>query len=113
MRFHGKAIPDVEFCYGPAERASRVLFLSYKRNTYKIFNYTQIKLWRIPEAGMPSNGINTPELTLTEEQRKIETLNFNPAVDNILASSSHDTLNLWDIIAAEKIYSFEVSIHKS
>ena len=58
---------------------------------------------------MPSSGINTPELTLTEDQRKIETLNFNPAVDNILASSSHDTLTLWDIIAAQQLYSFDVS----
>ena len=58
---------------------------------------------------MPSSGINTPELTLTEDQRKIETLNFNPAVDSILASSSHDTLTLWDIIAAQQLYSFDVS----
>ena len=58
---------------------------------------------------MPSNGLNTPELTLTEDQRKIETLNFNPAVDCVLASSSQDTLNLWDIIAAEQLYSFQVS----
>ena len=58
---------------------------------------------------MPSSGINTPELTLTEDSRKIETLNFNTAVDGILASSSHDTLNLWDIIAAQPLYSFDVS----
>ena len=57
---------------------------------------------------MPREGISNPELTLTEEQRKIETLNFNPAVDCILASSSHDTLNLWDLIAAEQIYAFDV-----
>ena len=57
---------------------------------------------------MPQGGISTPELTLTEEQRKIETLNFNPAVDCILASSSHDTLNLWDLISAEQIYAFDV-----
>ena len=59
---------------------------------------------------MPREGMSTPELTLTEEQRKIETLNFNPAVDCILASSSHDTLNLWDLIAAEQIYAFEVRL---
>ena len=58
---------------------------------------------------MPIGGINTPELTLTEDQRKIETLNFNPAVDCVLASSSQDTLNLWDIIAAEQLYLFQVS----
>ena len=58
---------------------------------------------------MPREGISNPELTLTEEQRKIETLNFNPAVDCVLASSSHDTLNLWDLIAAEQIYAFDVS----
>ena len=58
---------------------------------------------------MPSNGITTPELTLTEEQRRIETLNFNPAVDCVIASSSQDTLKIWDIIAAEQLYSFQVS----
>ena len=45
-----------------------------------------------------------------EDARKIETINFNPAVDCVLATSSQDALNLWDIIAAEQIYSFEVSI---
>ena len=59
---------------------------------------------------MPREGMSTPELTLTEEQRKIETLNFNPTVDCILASSSHDTLNLWDLIAAEQIYAFQVRL---
>ena len=59
---------------------------------------------------MPQNGINTPELTLMEDARKIETINFNPAVDCVLATSSQDALNLWDIIAAEQIYSFDVSI---
>ena len=58
---------------------------------------------------MPHHGINTPELTLTEEQRRIETLNFNPAVDCVLASSSNDTLNLWDLIIAKQLYTFDVS----
>ena len=66
-------------------------------------------MWKIPEVGMPRHGINTPELTLHEEQRRIETLNFNPAVDCVLASSSNDTLKLWDIIKAEQLYTFDVS----
>ena len=57
---------------------------------------------------MPPQGINTPELTLTEQERRIETLNFNPTADCILASSSNDTLTLWDLIMAEELYSFDV-----
>ncbi len=57
---------------------------------------------------MPPQGINTPELTLTEQERRIETLNFNPAADCILASSSNDTLTLWDLIMAEELYAFDV-----
>ena len=57
---------------------------------------------------MPEQGINTPELTLTEQQRRIETINFNPTADCILASSSDDTLTLWDLIVAEELYTFDV-----
>ena len=66
-----------------------------------------IKLWKIPEEGMPSKGINAPELTLTEEQRRIETLDFSPAADCVLASSSNDSLTLWDLIKEEQLYTFD------
>lgn len=58
---------------------------------------------------MPINGLCDPELVLPEQPRRIETVNFNPNVDAILATSSFNTISVWDIIEGKEIFNAQVS----
>ena len=66
-----------------------------------------MKLWRIPESGMPASGITQPELVLPAQPRRVETVNFHPTADCILATTSFDTLVAWDLIQAKELYSYD------
>ncbi len=79
----------------------------------KLFFYKlpfQIKIWRIPESGLTSDGLSEPELVLASQPRRIETVDFHPTADNILATSSANFLVLWDLVQAQEIFSFAVSL---
>ncbi|XP_059078882.1 coronin-B-like isoform X3 [Tigriopus californicus] len=65
---------------------------------------SNIKLWRIPSSGMPINGLCDPELVLPEQPRRIETVNFNPNVDSVLATSSFNSISVWDIIEGKEVF---------
>lgn len=69
-----------------------------------------IKLWRIPASGMPLSGLTKAELVLPEQPRRVETINFHPTADGILASSSATALNVWDLQAAKEVFCFPVSV---
>jgi WD40 repeat protein len=76
-------------------------------NKITIFSPLQIKLWRLPSSGtVPSTGITAPELTLPQQPRRVETVNFNPSADSILATSSSDTLTVWDVVQGKELYTF-------
>uniref|UniRef100_A0A0K2SZ79 Coronin n=1 Tax=Lepeophtheirus salmonis TaxID=72036 RepID=A0A0K2SZ79_LEPSM len=64
-----------------------------------------IKLWRIPESGLTSN-LSNPELTLPLQPKRVETVEFHPAADNVLCTSSGTSLTIWDLIEAKDLYSF-------
>ena len=68
--------------------------------------FPQIKLWRIPETGLASTGLNQPELVLPSQPRRVETVNFHPTADCILATTSFDSLVIWDLIQAKELYNF-------
>jgi coronin-7 len=65
-----------------------------------------VKLWRIPPGGLGADGLSQPELTLPQQPRRVETIDFNPAVDSILATSSFDQVNVWDLIKGEEVFCF-------
>ncbi len=67
----------------------------------------QIKLWRIPESGVPAGSgasPSPPELVLPGQPRRVECLAFNPAADDVLASSSGETVSAWDLVEGKEIY---------
>eukprot|EP00095_Tigriopus_kingsejongensis_P005020 maker-scaffold139_size317827-snap-gene-2.28 protein:Tk05020 transcript:maker-scaffold139_size317827-snap-gene-2.28-mRNA-1 annotation:"coronin-7 isoform x3" len=64
-----------------------------------------VKLWRVPPSGLTSKGLCVPELILPEQPRRIETINFNPNVDAILATASFNSISVWDIIEGREIFS--------
>ena len=70
----------------------------------------QIKLWRIPESGLTRSGLSEPELVLSSQPRRIETVDFHPAADNILATSSANFLVIWDLVKAQDLLTFAVSL---
>ena len=55
--------------------------------------------------GMPPTGLNQPELVLPSQPRRVETVNFHPTADCVLASTSLDTLVIWDLIQAKELVS--------
>ncbi len=65
-----------------------------------------VKLWRIPPSGLPAGGLNQPELVLASQPRRVETVTFHPSADCILASTSFDSLVIWDLIQAKELYAF-------
>ncbi|CAM1316049.1 CORO7 (predicted) [Pycnogonum litorale] len=66
---------------------------------------TTIKLWQIPESGVAEgDSISSPIYTLTEENRRVENVVFNPAAEFILASSSFTTVKVWDLTKQQEIY---------
>ena len=72
-----------------------------------IFSVLQVKLWRIPETGLSLSGLSTPELVLPSQPRRVETVGFHPTADCILASTSFDSLVIWDLIQAKELYNFQ------
>ena len=55
---------------------------------------------------MPSGGLSQPELVLPAQPRRIETVDFHPGADCILATTSFDSLVIWDLIQAKELYNF-------
>ncbi|CAB4065106.1 CORO7 [Lepeophtheirus salmonis] len=51
-----------------------------------------IKLWRIPESGLTSN-LSNPELTLPLQPKRVETVEFHPAADNVLSKDLYSFCN--------------------
>jgi len=66
-----------------------------------------VKLWRIPETGLGLSGLSQPELVLPSQPRRVETVCFHPTADCILASTSFDSLVIWDLIQAKELYNFQ------
>ena len=67
----------------------------------------QVKLWRIPEKGLTPAGLSQAELVLPSQPRRVETVCFHPTADCILASTSFDSLVIWDLIQAKELYNFQ------
>ena len=65
----------------------QVLLMAYnvRENSHQAVHiFFQIKLWRLPSSGtLPAGGISTPELTLPQQPRRVETVSFNPAADHV------------------------------
>ncbi len=55
---------------------------------------------------MPDTGISDPELTLPQQPRRVETVNFNPSADNVLATSSADAVTVWDVVQGRELFTF-------
>ncbi|XP_064489724.1 coronin-7-like [Ornithodoros turicata] len=64
-----------------------------------------VKIWRIPEEGIPPNSIQDPEMVLQEKLR-VENVVFNPSVDCLLATAAERTVRLWDLTKGIAISSF-------
>ena len=56
---------------------------------------------------MPAQGLTQPELVLPSQPRRVETVNFHPTADCILASTSFDSLVIWDLIQAKELFYFD------
>lgn len=56
---------------------------------------------------MPAGGITQPELVLPSQPRRVETVNFHPSADSILATTSFDSLVTWDLIQAKEVFYYD------
>jgi len=70
-------------------------------------NDTLVKIWRIPEEGMPVGGLTSPELELEPQVRRIETVNFNPTADGVLATGCSTSVVVWDLFEAKEMFAFD------
>ncbi|CAB4032372.1 coronin-7 isoform X1, partial [Paramuricea clavata] len=64
-----------------------------------------IKIWTIPD-GDSAGGISNPEITLSNQQKSVETVLFNPAAENVLASGAGNEVKIWDISSGKDKTSF-------
>ena len=64
-----------------------------------------IKVWRIPEQGL-SRSLSTPEVTLPEQPRRVETVSWHPAAQAVLTSSCHTAVTIWDVTRASDTWSW-------
>ena len=62
---------------------------------------------------MPPTGLNQPELVLPSQPRRVETVNFHPTADCVLASTSLDTLVIWDLIQAKELVSSQCGNYRN
>jgi len=62
-----------------------------------------VKLWKIPKEGLTRN-LTTPELTLPEQPRRVETVGFHPTADAILTTSCGTGVCLWDITVGKDVF---------
>ena len=56
---------------------------------------------------MPAGGLTQPELVLPSQPRRVETVNFHPCADSILATTSFDSLVIWDLIQAKELFNYD------
>ena len=56
---------------------------------------------------MPVGGLTEPELSLSPQVRRIETVNFNPWADGVLATSSSTGVTVWDLFEGKEMFSFD------
>jgi len=64
-----------------------------------------VKLWRIPKSGLQRN-LSTPELTLQEQPRRVETVGFHPCADALLTTSSGCGITVWDLTEGKDVFSW-------
>ena len=62
-----------------------------------------IKVWKIPKEGL-SRNLSTPELTLPEQPRRVETVGFHPTADAILTTSCGTGVSIWDITQGKDVF---------
>ncbi|KYQ89281.1 WD-40 repeat-containing protein [Tieghemostelium lacteum] len=71
---------------------------------------SHIKIWKIPEGGLPKNGKNyfTYEADLIGHNRKIISTNFHPTAENVLITTGGDmVVKLWDLNQKSEKLSFQ------
>lgn len=63
-----------------------------------------IRLWYIPDDGVPKKNINESILTLCEHKRRVSFIEWHPTADNILASAGLDHLIIiWKTTTGEPV----------
>eukprot|EP01107_Rhizomastix_libera_P001302 TRINITY_DN1212_c0_g1_i1.p1 TRINITY_DN1212_c0_g1~~TRINITY_DN1212_c0_g1_i1.p1 ORF type:complete len:953 (-),score=271.28 TRINITY_DN1212_c0_g1_i1:66-2846(-) len=63
-----------------------------------------VKIWKIPSDNGLASTILEPIYDLAEHKRKIATVNWHPTAENVLVSSSIDSLvKFWDVTAEKSI----------
>ncbi|XP_062514587.1 coronin-7-like [Corticium candelabrum] len=55
-----------------------------------------VRLWRIPPEGLTEN-LSTPETSLKGHEKRVEGVLFHPTANDVLTSSSGNTVRVWDI----------------
>ena len=63
-----------------------------------------IKLWRIPESGSPMP--TAPLLTLPRQGRRVETVDFHPLAESVLATSSAENVTVWNLQTGKELFAF-------
>ena len=56
---------------------------------------------------MPVGGLTSPELELEPQVRRIETVNFNPTADGVLATGCSTSVVVWDLFEAKEMFAFD------
>ncbi|XP_064481364.1 coronin-7-like isoform X2 [Ornithodoros turicata] len=93
LHAHADFITDFDFC-------------PYDDGLLATCSYdSTVKIWRIPEEGVPANGVQNAEMVLQAGRSRVENVVFNPAVDCVLASATDRLLQLWDLVSQTAINS--------
>jgi WD40 repeat protein len=67
-----------------------------------------LRLWALTPDGLPPDGLSSPTAQLRGHGRKPIEILWNPAVSNVIASSSADAvIKVWDVSEQKPVFSFE------
>ena len=70
-----------------------------------VCSYTQVKVWKLPESERLQVAISTlsPIVKLPDQDRRVETVEWNPVADDILAVGVGKTVKVYDVAANKEI----------
>ncbi len=63
----------------------------------------QVKIWSLPRGGL-AGPISTAEVSLAQEERKVEVIAWHPAADNILAFCTQNFVKIYDVGTSQLKY---------
>ncbi|KAH7816062.1 coronin [Monocercomonoides exilis] len=96
IRGHTRPVTDMDFCPHDPDTIATTC------------EDCTVRVWKIPESGMPADGIEEPVAAFTGHGRKSTEVIWNPCASGILASAGADaTIKVWDLNSKERVFSID------